>query len=74
MDYVIVYYENLLQKFGKGKEWCIIIIIFENIEVIEVVAKNVKLYVDWKEGFFGMGLKKDEFVCECLDIVDIIVF
>ncbi|MCR9101285.1 MAG: DNA gyrase/topoisomerase IV subunit A [bacterium] len=73
-DYAIAYYENLLQKFGKGKERRTIITTFENIEATEVVAKNAKLYVDRKEGFFGTGLKKDEFVCECSDIADIIVF
>ncbi|MEQ8705148.1 MAG: DNA gyrase/topoisomerase IV subunit A [Phaeodactylibacter sp.] len=73
-DYAIAYYENLLQKHGKGKERRTIITAFENIEATEVVAKNAKLYVDRKEGFFGTGLKKDEFVCECSDIADIIVF
>lgn len=73
-DYAIAYYENLLQKFGKGKERRTIITTFENIEATEVVAKNAKLYVNRKEGFFGTGLKKDDFVCECSDIADIIVF
>ncbi|NRA48454.1 MAG: DNA gyrase/topoisomerase IV subunit A [Phaeodactylibacter sp.] len=73
-DYAIAYYENLLQKFGKGKERRSGITTFENIEATEVVANNAKLYVNRKEGFFGTGLKKDEFVCECSDIADIIVF
>jgi len=73
-DYAIAYYENLLQKFGKDKERRTIITTFENIEATEVVAKNAKLYVNRKEGFFGTGLKKDDFVCECSDIADIIVF
>lgn len=73
-DYAIAYYENLLKKFGKGKERQTEIKIFDNIQANKVAIANAKLYVNWKEGFVGTGLKKDEFVCDCSDIDNIIVF
>ncbi|MFZ1705885.1 MAG: DNA gyrase/topoisomerase IV subunit A [Saprospiraceae bacterium] len=73
-EYAISYFENLLTKYGKGKERKTIITNFETIEIKEVVANNAKLYVDRQEGFIGMGMKKDEFVCDCSDIADIIAF
>jgi len=73
-EYTIAYFENLLEKYGKGRERKTEITNFENIEIKEVVANNAKLYVDRKEGFIGMGMKKDEFVCDCSDIADIIAF
>lgn len=74
VDYAIAYYDNLLQKYGKGKERKTKIMTFDAIQAAEVVANNAKLYVNRKEGFIGTGLKKDEFVCDCSDIDDIIVF
>jgi topoisomerase-4 subunit A len=65
---------DLLEKYGKGRERKTIISSFDSIEIKEVVANNAKLYVDRKEGFIGMGMKKDEFVCDCSDIADIIAF
>ncbi len=73
-EYAIAYFENLLTKYGKGKERRTEITNFVSIEIKEVVANNAKLYVDRKEGFIGMGMKKDEFVCDCSDIADIIAF
>lgn len=73
-EYAIAYFENLLLKYGKGRERRTEITNFETIEVKEVVANNAKLYMDRKEGFIGMGMKKDEFVCDCSDIADIIAF
>jgi topoisomerase-4 subunit A len=73
-DYAIAYYENLLAKYGKGRERKTEIRNFENIAATIVAANNAKLFVNSKEGFIGTGLKKDEFVCECSDIDDIIVF
>ncbi len=73
-DFAIAYFNRLLEKYGKGRERRTIITNFETIEIKEVVANNAKLYVDFKEGFIGMGNKKDEFVCDCSDIADIIVF
>lgn len=74
VDYSIAYYQMLLDKFGKGRERKTVITSFESIQAAQVVANNAKLYVDRKEGFIGTGLKKDEFVCDCSDIDDIIVF
>jgi topoisomerase-4 subunit A len=73
-DFAIAYYENLLKKYGKGKERQTEIKIFDTIQANKVAIANAKLYVNWKEGFIGTGLKKDEFVCDCSDIDNIIVF
>ncbi|MCO6491813.1 MAG: DNA gyrase/topoisomerase IV subunit A [Phaeodactylibacter sp.] len=74
VDYAIAYFEDLLAKHGKGRERRTKITTFDAIEATEVVANNARLYVNRKEGFIGTGLKKDEFVCDCSDIDDIIVF
>ncbi|MBP9197171.1 MAG: DNA gyrase/topoisomerase IV subunit A [Saprospiraceae bacterium] len=73
-EFAIAYFERLLEKYGKGRERRTIISSFDTIEIKEVVANNAKLYVDRVEGFIGMGMKKDEFVCDCSDIADIIAF
>jgi topoisomerase-4 subunit A len=73
-EFTISFYQKLLEKYGKGRERLTTITNFETIEVKEVVANNAKLYIDRKEGFIGMGMKKDEFVCDCSDIADIIAF
>jgi len=73
-EFSIAYFERLLEKYSKGRERKTVITSFETIEIKEVVANNAKLYVDRKEGFIGMGMKKDEFVCDCSDIADIIAF
>jgi topoisomerase IV subunit A len=73
-EFAIAYFERLLEKYGKGRERRTIITSFDTIEIKEVVANNAKLYVDRVEGFIGMGMKKDEFVCDCSDIADIIAF
>ena len=72
--YAISYFEKLLEKYGKGRERKTEIRSFENIAATVVAANNAKLYVNRAEGFVGYGMKKDEFVCECSDIDDIIVF
>lgn len=74
VEYAIAYFEDLLKKHGKGKERKTRITTFDTIQVTEVVANNAKLYVDRKEGFIGTSLKKEEFVCDCSDIDDVIVF
>lgn len=74
IDFAIAYYQNLLEKYGKGRERMTEIKSFENIAATVVAANNAKLYVNKADGFVGYGLKKDEFVCECSDIDDIIVF
>lgn len=73
-DYTIRYYENLLKKFGKGKERQTEIRQFETIQATAVAIANTKLYANWKEGFIGTSLKKDEFVFDCSDLDNIIVF
>ncbi len=73
IEYAIAYFNNLLEKYGKGKERKTEIKSFDSIAVNIVAANNQKLYVNRQDGFIGYGLKKDEFVCECSDIDDIIV-
>ncbi len=72
-DFAIKYYENLLTKYGKGRERKTEIRAFDTIEASVVAANNAKLYVNRADGFVGTGLKKDEFVCDCSDLDDIIV-
>lgn len=72
--YQIKYYENLFKKFGKGRERKTELKIFDTIQANTVAIANKKLYVNRAEGFVGTGLKNDEFICECSDIDDIIVF
>jgi len=74
VEFAIAYYQNLLDKYGKGRERMTEIKSFENIAATVVAANNAKLYVNRADGFIGYGLKKDEFICECSDIDDIIVF
>lgn len=73
-DYTISWYQRLLDKYGKGRERRTKIATFEKVVVAAVAANNAKLYVNRKEGFVGYGLKKDEFVTDCSDVDDIIVF
>jgi len=73
-DFTISYYENLLKKYGKGRERKTEIRAFEAIQAKQVAIANTKLYVNRSEGFIGSGLKKDEFVTDCSDLDDIIVF
>lgn len=73
-QYTISYFENLLRKYGAGKERKTEIRTFDTIEVRQVAVANEKLYVNRKDGFVGYGLKKDEYVSDCSDIDDIIVF
>ncbi|OSZ78689.1 DNA topoisomerase IV [Chitinophagaceae bacterium IBVUCB1] len=73
-DYAIAYYEGLLKKHGKGRERKTEIRPFETIQVQHIAIANAKLYVNYKEGFIGTGLKKDEFAFECSDLDNIIVF
>jgi topoisomerase-4 subunit A len=72
-DYAISYYQNLLDKYGKGRERKTEIRAFDTIQANVVAANNAKLYVNRTDGFVGFGLKKDEFVCDCSDLDDIIV-
>ncbi len=72
--YAINYFKNLLQKYGKGRERKTEIQGFNTISATVVAAANQKLYVNRADGFIGYGLKKDEYVMDCSDIDDIIVF
>ncbi|HWS00626.1 MAG TPA: DNA gyrase/topoisomerase IV subunit A, partial [Prolixibacteraceae bacterium] len=74
IPYSIAWYERLKTKFGKGRERKSEIRSFENIEAAKVVVANEKLYIDREEGFVGTALKKAEYICDCSDIDDIIVF
>lgn len=72
--YAIAYYKDLQRKYGKGRERKTEIRAFNTIAASVVAAANQKLYVDREGGFIGYGLKKDEYVSDCSDIDDIIVF
>lgn len=74
VDYAVAYYENLLSKYGKGRERKTEIKLFEAIQAKQVAIANEKLYVNREDGFVGTGLKKDEFVTEVSSLDDIIVF
>ncbi len=74
VDFAVAYYENLLKKYGKGRERKTEIKQFEIIEAKSVAIANTKLYVNREEGFIGTGLKKDELLFECSDLDDIIAF
>jgi topoisomerase IV subunit A len=73
IPFAINYFRQIKKKYGKGKERKTEIRSFDTILATKVVANNAKLYINYKEGFIGTGLKKDEFVCDCSDIDDIIV-
>ena len=73
-DFAIQYFKNLKTIYAKGKERKTEIRIFDDVDVKKVVVKNSKLYVNRDEGFIGTSLRKDEFVEECSDIDDVIVF
>nr|MBP7180974.1 DNA gyrase/topoisomerase IV subunit A [Dysgonamonadaceae bacterium] len=74
VDYTIAWYLSLKDKYGKNFPRKTEIRNFENIEAVKVAEANEKLYINREEGFIGTGLKKDEFVCNCSDIDDIIIF
>ncbi len=73
-EYAISYYEELLKKFGKGRERKTEIKLFDVIQAKAVAIANTKIFVNRSEGFVGTSLKKDEFVTDCSDLDDIIVF
>lgn len=74
VDYAVAYYENLLKKYGKGRERKTEIKPFEVIQIKQVAIANTKLYMNREDGFVGTSLKKDEFITDCSDFDDIIVF
>ncbi|UBZ10250.1 DNA gyrase/topoisomerase IV subunit A [Leeuwenhoekiella palythoae] len=73
-EFAIAYFKRLKKEYGAGRERKTEIKLFDDIEASKVVIRNTKLYVNRKEGFVGTSLKKDEYVTDCADIDDIIVF
>ncbi len=74
VDYAVAYYENLLKKYGKGRERKTEIKQFDVIQAKSVAIANIKLYVNFADGFVGTGLKKDELITEVSELDDIIAF
>jgi topoisomerase-4 subunit A len=73
-DYTVSYYENLLKKYGKGRERKTEVKQFDVITARSVAIANTKVYMNRAEGFVGLGLKKDELIAECSELDDIVVF
>lgn len=73
-EYTIAWFQKLKDKYGKGRERKTEIRLFDKVEASKVALANVKLYMNKADGFIGTGLRKDEFVCDCSDIDEIIVF
>ena len=74
VEYTIKWYESLKEKYGEAYPRHTVIRGFDNIEASSVAEANEKLYINREEGFIGTGLKKDEYVCNCSSIDDIIIF
>jgi topoisomerase-4 subunit A len=74
VDYAVAYYEGLLQKYGKNRQRRTEIKQFDTIQAKQVAIANAKLYMNREDGFIGTSLKKDEFICDCSSLDDIIVF
>ena len=74
VNFTIDYFKKLIKDFGKGKERKTEISHFETIKAAQVAVNNAKLYANLKEGFVGTSLKKDDFICDCSDIDDVVVF
>ncbi len=73
-EYAIAYFTRLKNEYGKGRERMTELRMFDDVDAIKVVMRNTKLYVNREEGFIGTSLKRDEYVFDCSDIDDIIVF
>jgi len=73
-DFAVAYYEQLLKKYGKGRERKTELKMFDVIQAKNVAIANTKLYVNYADGFLGTSLKKDEFAFECSDLDDVIAF
>ncbi|WP_318640580.1 DNA gyrase/topoisomerase IV subunit A [Flavobacterium ardleyense] len=74
IDFAIAFFAKLKEKYGKGRERQTELRIFDDIEATKVILRNTKLYVNREEGFIGTSLKKDEYLCDCSEIDDVIVF
>jgi len=73
VGYTIAYFQDILKRYGEGKKRKTEIRNFETIAVTQVAVANQKLYMNREEGFVGTSLRKDEYVCECSDLDDILV-
>jgi topoisomerase-4 subunit A len=73
-DYTIAWFEKLKAKYGVGRERKTEIRAFDKVEAAKVALANVKIYMNREDGFIGTGLRKDEFICDCSDLDEIIVF
>ncbi|MDO5968802.1 DNA gyrase/topoisomerase IV subunit A [Flavivirga aquimarina] len=74
IDYTIAYFKRLKKEYGEGRERKTEIRTFDDVDATKVVIRNTKLYVNRAEGFIGTSLRRDEYVGDCSDIDDIIVF
>jgi len=73
-EFTVAYYENLLKKYGKGRERKTEIKQFDVIQAKTVAIANIKLYANYADGFVGTGLKKDELITEVSELDDVIAF
>ncbi|WP_298497940.1 DNA gyrase/topoisomerase IV subunit A [uncultured Algibacter sp.] len=74
IDYAIAYFTRLKKEYGEGRERKTEIRTFDDVDATKVIIRNTKLYVNREEGFIGTSLRRDEYVGDCSDIDDIIVF
>ena len=74
IDYAISHFNALKKTYGKEKERKSEIRVFDDVDAKKVVVRNLKLYVNREEGFVGTSMRRDEYVCDCADIYDLIVF
>lgn len=74
VDFAVAYFESLLKKYGKDRGRRTEIKLFDTIQAKNVAIANTKLYINRAEGFIGSGLKKEELLCECSNLDDVIVF
>ncbi|MFT5860521.1 MAG: topoisomerase-4 subunit A [Flavobacteriaceae bacterium] len=74
IEYAIDYFKDIKKRFGEGKERKTEIKAFDSINASKVIIANKKLYVDYDEGFVGHGLRKADFIADCSEIDDVIVF
>lgn len=73
-DYAIAWFEKIKEKYGKGRERKTELRLFDRVEAAQVALANVKLYVNREEGFVGTGMRRDEYIGDCSDLDDVIVF
>ena len=74
VEYTIQYFTHLKKQYGKDKKRKTIIEEFDDLDKKKISIKNQKLYVNREEGFVGTSMRKDELVCDCSDLDDIIIF